>query len=85
MCAKLNPKTTFHAFEPNSNQLKCLQLNKKINNVNNLKIINKVLYSKSNLKFNLESSNLLKKSLMKEKLELFLIKLKIITQKSQFQ
>lgn len=58
LCAKLNPKTNFHAFEPSSNQLKCLRLNKKINNVSNLKIINKVLYSKSNLKFNLELSNL---------------------------
>lgn len=76
LCAKLNPKTTFHAFEPSSNQLKCLQLNKKINNVNNLKIINKVLYSKSNLKFNLESSNLPGKKSDEGEIKIILDKLK---------
>jgi len=63
LCAKNNKKTTIHAFEPNFNQLKCLRLNKKINNLKNLVIVNKVLYSKSNLKFNLESSNISGKKL----------------------
>lgn len=56
LCAKLNPKTNFHVFESKLNQLKCLRLNKKINKVGNLKIINKALFSKSNLTFDLRHS-----------------------------
>ena len=75
-CAKRNPKTDFHAFEPNSNQLKCLRLNKKINNLSNLKIINNVLYSKSNLKFKLEYSNLTKKKSDEGEMRIIIDKIK---------
>lgn len=53
MTAKKNKKTIVHAFEPSPKQLKCLKLNKKKNKTLNLIINDKVLYSKSNLKFQL--------------------------------
>ena len=75
LCAKLIQKQIF-TFEPNSNQLKCLRLNKKINNLSNLKIINNVLYSKSNLKFKLEYSNLTKKKSDEGEMRIIIDKIK---------
>ena len=51
LTAKKNPNSTIHAFEPNINQINCLKINKKKNNLNNIIIKRNILFSKSGLGF----------------------------------
>lgn len=51
LTAKKNPNATIHAFEPNMNQIKCLKINKKKNDLKNFIIKRNILFSKSGLGF----------------------------------
>ena len=55
ICASKNKKTNVHCFEPNFKQLKCLRLNKKHNDLSNLKINSDALYSRSNIALELST------------------------------